>query len=403
MCLSNASTVQGVPSAPVRWVQNTNAPVSAKNDVVEAALEVNVPLVRDMPFVQELSTNWAGRITKYSSFSAVETWKGGLNWAVNDSVRFRATYSRDIRAPNLNDLFEPLNISSTSFNDNLTGGTGATRLVGRGNPDLTPEKARTVTAGIVLTPSFLPDLNFSVDYFKTKMKDAITRVRYDAFQSLCTNSAPAYDSPICALAIRPIMDQSDPGYTLPANYPIEMLNVGLNAARLETHGYDFQLNYGLDMNRLVSSWAGRVSFRHMATYQPPVETVNLPGSPVTWTRAPKLRQATFLTYQNQDWTVALQSQWLGKVRLATTAPTASGQNYVQPKLPRVNVLDATLSKRFGTRGESNTEVFFTVNNLLNERAPLFPSDSGLPNLFYPTLGFHDDMGRYFTGGVRVTF
>jgi hypothetical protein len=199
------------------------------------------------------------------------------------------------------------------------------------------------------------------------------------------------------------MDPSDPGYTLPANYPIEMLNVGLNAARLETHGYDFQLNYGLDMNRLVSSWAGRVSFRHMATYQPPVETVNLPGSPVTWTRAPKLRQATFLTYQNQDWTVALQSQWLGKVRLATTAPTASGQNYVQPKLPRVNVLDATLSKRFGTRGESNTEVFFTVNNLLNERAPLFPSDSGLPNLFYPTLGFHDDMGRYFTGGVRVTF
>jgi outer membrane receptor protein involved in Fe transport len=385
-------------------VQNTNAPVSAKNDVVEAALEVNVPLIRDMPLAQDLSTNWAARITKYSSFSAVETWKGGLNWALNDSVRFRATYSRDIRAPNLNDLFEPLNISSTSFTDNLTGGTvGATRLVGRGNPDLTPEKARTLTAGIVLTPSVLPGFNVSVDYFKIKMTDAITRVRYDAFQSMCTNSAPAYDSPICALAIRPIMDPGNPGYTAPANYPIEILNVGLNAARLETHGYDFQLNYGMDMNELVSSWAGRLSFRHMATYQPPVETINLPGSPVSWTRGPKLRQSTFLSYQNQDWTVALQNQWLGKVRLATTAPTPGGQNYVEPKLPRFNVLDATLSKKFGVGSGTTTEVYLTVNNLFNERAPLFPSDSGLPNLFYPTLGFHDDMGRFFTLGARVGF
>jgi hypothetical protein len=52
---------------------------------------------------------------------------------------------------------------------------------------------------------------------------------------------------------------------------------------------------------------------------------------------------------------------------------------------------------------STTEVYLTVNNLLNERAPLFPSDSGLPNLFYPTLGFHDDMGRFFTLGARVGF
>jgi iron complex outermembrane receptor protein len=374
-----------------------------------------VPLVADVPFVQDLSTSWAVRQTKYSSFSAVQTWKGGLNWAVNDSVRVRATLSRDIRAPNLNDLYEPLNISSTSFTDALTGNTvGATRLVGRGNPDLTPEKSRTLTAGIVLTPTFLPDFNFSVDYFRTRMTDAITRVRYDQFQSLCTSTAPAYNSPICALAVRPISDPTNPGYTLPANYPSEILNVGLNAAKLKTHGYDFQLNYGFDLSDLVSSLGGRVSFRHMATYQPPVETVNLPGSPVSYSRAPKLRQSTFLTYQNQSWTVALQNQLLGKVRLNTspvipanptaTPPVAGSQNYVQPKLPRFNVLDATVSKRLGERGVSgNAEIYLTVNNLLNERAPLFPSDSGLPNLFYPTLGFHDDMGRFFTLGVRVGF
>ena len=42
-----------------------------------------------------------------------------------------------------------------------------------------------------------------------------------------------------------------------------------------------------------------------------------------------------------------------------------------------------------------------MSNLLDERAPLFPSNSGLPGLFYPTLGFYDDMGRYFTLGARI--
>jgi hypothetical protein len=44
-----------------------------------------------------------------------------------------------------------------------------------------------------------------------------------------------------------------------------------------------------------------------------------------------------------------------------------------------------------------------VNNVLNERAPLFPSDSGLPGLFYPTLGFYDDMGRFYTAGIKIKF
>jgi outer membrane receptor protein involved in Fe transport len=44
-----------------------------------------------------------------------------------------------------------------------------------------------------------------------------------------------------------------------------------------------------------------------------------------------------------------------------------------------------------------------VNNVFNERAPLFPSNSGLPGLFYPTQQFHDDMGRFFTAGVRAKF
>jgi outer membrane receptor protein involved in Fe transport len=398
MCLAN-----GLPN---RWVQNTNAPVSAKNDVVEAALEVNVPLLVDLPFAQDVSTNLAGRYTKYSSFSSVETWKAGLNWQVDDNVRFRATYSRDIRAPNLNDLFAPASAGNTTFNDLLTGVSNNTIQSSQGNPLLTPEKARTLTAGVVLTPTIAPSLNFSVDYFRIRMTDAITTLTYGgAVQDLCMASAPAFDSPFCQLAIRPITDPTNAGYRLPSNFPSRILSAGVNASRTWTHGYDFQLNYGFDLASLVSSASGRVSFRHMASYQPPVKTITqlTASSTPTWGVTPKLRQTTFLTYRNEDWTVALQYQWLGKVDLRTAAQTATAQNFVNPKLRSYKVLDTTISKQINWDSGGKTDVYLTVNNVFNERAPLFAPNNGLPNLVYPTLGFHDDMGRYFTAGVRILF
>jgi iron complex outermembrane recepter protein len=394
MCLANGG-------APVRWVQNTNAPVSASNDVFEVALEMNIPLLAELPLVDELSTNWAGRYSKYSSFDAVESWKGGINWRLDDVIRFRATLSTDIRAPNLNDLFQPAGVSSTGFTDLLTGGNNSLRLVSRGNPDLTPEKARTITVGMVLTPSLIPDFNLSVDYYRTKITDAIIGVSYQNtnIQNLCLASAPSYDSPFCSLAVRPIANPSDPNYRNPnLNFPTEIRNSPLNAARQETHGYDFQVNYGWNMG------SGRISLRHLASYQPVNETINLPGAFPTWAVAPKLRQSTFVSYNIGDWSVALQNQWLSSVKLASSDNRLNGnsQNYRDPRLPSYNVLDLTIDKRFQLLG-AESSAFLTVNNVANERAPLFPSNSGIPGLFYPTLGFYDDMGRYFTIGIRMEF
>jgi outer membrane receptor protein involved in Fe transport len=400
MCLANGG-------APVRWVQNTNAPVDASNRVFEVALEMNVPLLKDLPLVQELSTNWAGRYTKYSSFSAVESWKGGIDWHLNDTIRFRGTLSTDIRAPNLNDLYQPAGVSSTGFLDLLTGGNNSLRLVSRGNSDLTPEKARTLTVGMVLAPSFIPDLNLSVDYYRTRITDAIIPISYqnNNIQNLCLASAPSYDSPFCTLAVRPITDPSDPNYRNPnVNFPTEILNSPLNVARQETYGYDFQLNYGWDMENLVSSWSGRVRFRHLLSYQPKNETINLPGSFPTWAQEPKLRQSTFLTYDVGNWSVSLQNQWLSRMKLATSDNALNGnsQNYVEPYLKAYDVLDVTVEKRFQMWGADNS-LFVTVNNVRNTRAPLFPSNSGLPGLFYPTLAFYDDMGRFYTLGIRASF
>jgi iron complex outermembrane receptor protein len=395
-CLANGA-------APLRWVQNTNAEVDAKNHVYEGAIELNIPLFKDITGLQDVSTNVAGRYTKYSTFDAVESWKVGLNWQVVDSLRFRSTLSSDIRAPNLNDLFQPAGVSSTGFQDRLTGGSNqGQRLVTRGNPNLTPEEAKTFTAGLILTPSFLPRFSVSLDFYEIRLTNAITNISYqnDAIQGLCLASAPAYDANFCSLAVRPITNPSDPNYRNPAfNMPTEIRSSPLNAALQKTKGYDFQLDYNFDL------FGGQFSVRHLASYQPTNSTLNTPASRFyTWAVQPKLVQTTFLSWQNEGWSVALQNRWLSNVNLKTSDNDLNGntQNYVDSSLDAYDVVDTTVAKRFEF-GESNIEAFLTINNLLDERAPLFPSNSGLPGLFYPTLGLYDDMGRYFTLGFKAKF
>jgi iron complex outermembrane recepter protein len=403
MCRASNGTNNAPGPAPLRWVQNTNAEVDAKNHVYEAALEFNVPLLKEVTGFQDLSTNFAGRWSKYSTFDAVESWKIGLNWQIIDSVRIRSTLSSDIRAPNLNDLYQPPGVTSTGFNDRLTGGTAqGMRLVSRGNPELTPEEAKTFTAGFVLTPSFIPRFSLAVDFYETRLTNAITQVSYqsDAIQAVCIATAPLYNSPICDLAVRPITDPTNPLYTNQfANLPTEIRNSPVNAALQKTRGFDLQLDYSWDMG------GGQFALRHLASYQPTNSTLTTPLSRFyVWAVQPKLMQTTMLSYDNGGWNLALQNRWLSSVSLKSSDNNLNGnsQNYVDSSLDSYNVVDTTISKDFEVKG-GNMQAFLTVNNVLNEHAPLFPSNSNLPGLFYPTLGFYDDMGRYYTAGIKVKF
>jgi outer membrane receptor protein involved in Fe transport len=398
LCLANSGGTP--PPVAVRWVQNTNAPVSASNSVYEFALEVNVPLLKNLPMAQDLSTDLAGRYTDYSTFGSVETWKVGLDWHLDEQVHFRGTMSYDIRAPFLNDLYQPSGISSTGFQDLLTGASGNTRLVTRGNPKLVPEQARTYTAGMVLTPNFLSDFSLSVDWYNTHMTKAISNISFQSndVQNIC-NTSPNYSSPFCQLVVRPISNPSDPNYKSAANYPLEVWSAPVNAAIQQMEGFDIEANYRWELEKWVDGWKGNFTLRHMMTYQPVNKTINFPGSPVTWAFAPKLRQSTFLVYNNGNFTLALQNQLLG----STKKITSPGQVWVKPSIGSNDVLDVTVSERFDLWGFNN-EVYLSVSNIADTRAPLYTNGTaGLPGLFYPTAGFHDDMGRYYTLGIKGTF
>jgi hypothetical protein len=368
--------------------------------VYEFALEVNVPLLKDLPLVKDLSVDVAGRYTNYSTSGEAQTWKIGPNWQVNETLRFRGTMSVDIRAPNLNDLYQPVGISSTGFTDLLTGGNNSTQLQNVGNAALAPEVAHSVTAGVVLTPEFIPGFTMSVDYFQTHMTSAISLVSYQttAVQQICLASAPTYNSPYCALAVRPIA-VGQPGYTSVANYPTQVKASPVNSATQQMEGWDIEVDYNFELGDVWSALPGSINLRHLLSYQPVNTTVSLPGAAPTWNLAPKTRQTTFLNYQVGDWGLSMQNQWLSGVKKANSLPTASSQNYAVPRVSSYDVLDVTIDRRFDLWGGS-TDLYFTVNNIGNTRAPLTPTNASNPGLFYPTFPFYDDMGRYFTIGLK---
>jgi iron complex outermembrane receptor protein len=394
-------------AAPALWTQNINAPVSANDNVWETALELNVPILKDFPLAEDLNADIAGRYTDYSISGTAETWKIGLNDKINDTVRLRGTMSFDIRAPNLNDLFQPVGISSTGFTDLLTGANNSTQLVTEGNAGLSPEVAHTYTLGLVLTPDFLPGFTTSLDYYQTHMSNAITAISYQStsVQNLCLATAPAYNSPYCALATRPIAP-GQPGYTSTANYPTQVFRSPQNSALAQMEGWNFEADYNFDWADVWSAIPGSVTLRHLMTYQPVLETQNLPGTSFVWTAQPKTRMTSFIDYSVGDWTLDVQNQWLSGAKKANGYVN---QLFAAPRISSFDTMDVTIARRFDLWGGSSS-LYLNVQNIGNTRAPLAPFNASNPGLFYPTPGSagpgsysYSDMGRYFTIGLKGNF
>lgn len=389
------------PSAPL-WVQNVVASVQANENVFEFAGEVNIPILKDLPLVQDLSADIAGRYTNYSTSGDAETWKLGLDYHVDDNVRFRGTMSVDIRAPTLNDLFSPLQSTISGLTDLITGQTFSALLHSQGNSALKPEVAHTYTAGVVFTPDFIPGLTTSVDYYRIDLSQGISNISYgtQAIQQICIASIPTGNlSPYCSLANRNI-PLGQPGYNSPANYPNYFISEALNSATVKTEGVDIEADYGFDMADISPSLPGSVNLRTLLSLQPYIDSLTFTGGATTFTPMPKGRLTTFIGYQIGSWGINLQDTYLSSFN-KQSLPT---QVYAIPNVGAYNQFDATLDRKFAMEGNSNVDFYFTVQNVFNKQYPIWPTITSNPGLFYPApFTFGNSMGRYFQIGVRGNF
>lgn len=240
---------------------NSGPSVKADFNVKEAFGEVLVPILADHAFARSLSIEGAARYSDYNTIGSTFAWKAGAQYAPVEDIRFRVTRSKSVRAPNLNELFSPGTFSGAFILDpcdatriNLTPNRAANcRALGvpvgftdpragetkdirsGGNPDLTEETSKSWTVGAVVTPSFVPGLSLSIDWWKIGITDAINSVPLQSIVDGCVDAA-SIDNAYCALINRR------------ADRAIGVVNVtDINIGKLSAEGIDFQANYATDI------------------------------------------------------------------------------------------------------------------------------------------------------------
>ncbi len=295
------------------WGASTSGITAGKSMTKEAFGEINVPVLADKPFFQNLTLSAAARITSVKSTRASDgfsdsdngnwTYKLGANWALNDTVRLRASYGTSFRAPA---LFEQFLADETSFprqtdidpcvnwaanlasgritqriadncaadgipNNHPGGGVSATATSRGGIGLLDAETSKALVVGGVLTPKFgfLPDttINIAVDYFDIKVKGQITQLggRNIIFGCYDSDNFPA--DPLCDLFTR--------GQAGAPNNINEVRDQYVNIASQRNSGVDLNVNIRHDLGRL-----GRLSFTADMTWQTKDIFQLLPTSPV---------------------------------------------------------------------------------------------------------------------------
>lgn len=368
------------------WVTNPQ-PIDGEFDVKEGYAEILAPILADAPFAQSLELNAAVRYADYSTAGGATTWKVGLAWSPLEDIRVRLTRSRDVRAPNLAELFTSAQQTiGTQVRDPFRGGqlVGVNRVT-TGNRDLKPESADNFTLGVVVSPRVLPGFTASVDYYDIQIKDAIIPPTAQNIADACFRG----DAAIC-----PLLTRDAAGVLIAVTTPT------LNVSQFRASGFDLEASY----NRELLS--GQITVRALATHVTRFEETS---SGATLDRAGELGptagvpdwRATFqATYRQGPLTVQLQERFIngGKYnKTFTTAQLSAEDNSIED----VWYTDLAISYELPGIG-ARSQAFLSINNLFNRDPPIVPTGAttyprGSNGLIY------DLIGRYYTAGVKLRF
>ena len=383
-----------------------NMPTVSEN-VTEGAVEFNIPLVKNLPFIRAFDVNAAARYTEYSTAGPAVTWKVGAIWRINRQFRLRGAESRDIGAPTLSELFAPAEANQSAFTDELTGISSTTEFRFLSNPNHKPQVARTTTFGFIYQPSWLPHASLSVDYYHLYINNVISTVfgGDPTVEHLCSEGATQY-----CLTVRPF-PVSD---TSPNNYPTAVLFESLNNGRLSTDGVDADFSYNFPMSRYWKQARGVVITRLFAEYQPNLITVAaVPGSPpinqagaegTNGLNSVAAERLTFdLGYFRGPLTVNLQERWQSSER---PNPQATYVYKDTTNIPAIAYTDISASYQFThNSGGGGVRGYLSIDNAFNQQPTLFigPGRTGAEGYAYPAPFDQNVIGRYFTFGLSDRF
>ncbi len=305
---------------------NIIEPTHGDFHVNEAFIEVDVPLLTDVPGFQALSIDGAYRVSDYSTIGTADTWKVGMGWQVIDDVRFRGTLAEATRAPNINELFRPgeqtyqfisdpcdfraaarttytkancaailapLGIDPATFSQTVGQVSGLLR----GNDNLSEEVADTKTVGVIVQPRFVKNLTLSLDWYDIKINDAVTTAGPQTSAQQCVDLR-TIDNAFCPLIER----------NATSGQIVSFVQMPLNVAQYRTQGYDFTVNYLLEPGAFgLPDGIGSFNFHLLGNHLMDLTFIDLPGaaprSPLRDAGAPTWQTLFDLTWRLEPFVV----------------------------------------------------------------------------------------------------
>jgi iron complex outermembrane recepter protein len=421
---------------------NPGLPTAGDVTVKEIFGEVRVPILAELPFIQNLTLNGGYRSSDYDldGVGRVSTYLYGLDWRVNESIAFRGQFQRAIRAPNIGDLYGGLQLNFQTLTDPCSSRNTTNRSAGvralceatgvppgsvfgagvqpdniiptrsGGNPDLQEESSDTSTLGVVFTPSFLDDLVVTVDYFDIKLMGAIAQLGGGAQNTLnlCYFTVQDASSDFCQAVHR---NTATGGITVPFSLDVLQANIG----RLATIGVDLGARYGWDVGfgmdggsrfDITTQWTFTDKFTITPMLAVPGNRNRCVGSygSTCGEPIPESKGVTRLTWTTGPLGVSLRHRFIDSVttdrivlpRTSGIGAVPAAETLTNPNFDAMNYLDLSATFDIGEKAE----VYAGVNNVLDQDPPIVAGFGGYGNTFPAT---YDYAGMTVFMGVNVSF
>ncbi|MFL5298420.1 MAG: TonB-dependent receptor domain-containing protein [Phenylobacterium sp.] len=426
-------------------------PVNGGYDVYELYGEARIPVIQDMPLAKDVTLELAYRYSDYSNAGTTNTYKVSGDWTIIDGVRVRAGYNRAVRAPNVVELFSPQNVVLDGTVDPCAGLAASNPLVARcaslfglttaqvlalepdpasqyngqtgGNPNLRPEKADTYTVGLVWSPSFVPGLNLTLDWFDIKVEDYISNVGANVIINGCVSGT---NPDFCALVHRDVVGsiRSTSGF---------VKDTVINQGALHTSGVDFSAGYRTGLDTFGIQDMGSVSFNFVGTWLDKLETTVLNGRSAIDCAGLYGSTCTTLggsTNPNPEWrhkfrvtwNTPFEYGWFGNLGLSAQWRYFSKVDVdASSNDPALKAPVAATDRELGARSyldllatfkvKDNYSFRVGVNNVLDQDPPLAGSGGGAFASNCPAgacnqnvyAQMYDTLGRYIFVGLTADF
>jgi iron complex outermembrane recepter protein len=418
-------------------------PINGQFTVSEVFTEMRLPIAEHQMFADDLSLEAGYRYSRYSEGFDTNTFKFGGEWAPVRDVRFRGSYQRAVRAPNIGELYTAPAVLLDGSEDPCTGATPTASLAacelsgvkpsqyghipgnpaeqynGRlgGNPDLKPETADTYTFGVVLQPRVTPNLTLSADYFNIKITNVIGPIGGNTILLDCLAAVgnPAQQAQFCPLIHR------DPSGSLWRTVEGYVEDLTVNEGELFTKGIDLKGSYRLPLPALGSLLFSIEGTKLLSLATTPIPAT-VPGGGGSYdcvgyfgdtcgAADPKWR-FVFNASWSTPWDgldINLRWRYIGSQNSEQTSNNAflAGTPYLPlSHIPAYNYFDLT-----GTFNVyKNVRLELGVNNIFDKAPPLVtggdcstssPAGANCNGNTFP--GVYDSMGRYLFAHITAQF